>query len=53
MKCKLCEDTNIVCEDHPDKAWKSGEGCCGGAGMFCICHPDYYKDRGIEKNERS
>jgi len=39
-KCKHCDDTRLVCEDHPDKPWEgtsdSDNACdCGGAGMFC------------------
>lgn len=37
MTCTKCEDRKWVCEDHPDKAFKSGSGCCGGAGMLCEC----------------
>ncbi len=46
IKCKLCEDQLIVCEDHQDKPWGDGESCCGGAGMACICHPEYEKMMG-------
>lgn len=35
--CEICQGTGLVCEDHPDKAWRDGEGCCGGAGKLCIC----------------
>lgn len=38
MNCKKCDDSGWVCEDHPDIAWKEGEGCCGGAGMMCTCN---------------
>jgi len=37
--CKLCDGSGWVCEDHEDMAWKDGDGCCGGAGEPCICHP--------------
>lgn len=37
--CKICEGDGWVCENHPDKAWKGGDGCCGGAGMLCVCNP--------------
>jgi hypothetical protein len=37
-KCKICKGEGWVCEDHADKAWGEGDGCCGGAGMLCICN---------------
>jgi hypothetical protein len=38
-KCKNCDDGGWVCENHPDKPWRDGEGCCGGAGMPCpVCN---------------
>ncbi len=47
--CKICLGEGWVCEDHPDKAWKDGDGCCGGAGMPCKCNkanpPWHYKDK--------
>lgn len=33
--CPRCLGSGIVCEDHPDKAWREGDGCCGAAGMPC------------------
>lgn len=33
--CKHCGDEMWVCEDHPECAWGSGDGCCGAAGMPC------------------
>lgn len=36
-ECHLCNGEGWVCENHGDKAWKEGKGCCGGAGMQCIC----------------
>ena len=38
--CETCGGEMWVCENHPDKAWGEGDGCCGGAGMPCrICNP--------------
>lgn len=37
--CTICKGEGWVCEDHADKAWGEGDGCCGGAGMPCVCHP--------------
>ncbi len=37
MKCNICKDELWVCENHQDKAWENGDGCCGGAGMLCEC----------------
>ncbi len=60
MNCKICKDQKWVCEFHSDIAWDEGDGCCGGAGMICICHPHYekqekYKNEILEKlkNERA
>lgn len=40
-RCHICDGEGWVCEYHPSKAWKSGGGCCGGAGAPCICNrPD-------------
>lgn len=36
-ECNICHGEGWVCEDHADKAWKEGNGCCGAAGMECIC----------------
>ena len=40
LLCETCEDTRLVCEDHPNKVWggvsNSPAACnCGGAGMPC------------------
>lgn len=40
MKCKNCQDSYWVCEEHNDKPWAGGmpkgfTECCGGAGMPC------------------
>lgn len=40
--CKKCNDTKLVCENHPDLPWDGvcdeGNAChCGGAGMPCEC----------------
>lgn len=41
--CACCTGWKWVCEDHPDKAWESGdenECKCGAAGMPCPdCNP--------------
>lgn len=45
VNCETCDDTGIVCENHPDKPW--GEmsvhpsACSCGAGMSCpkCCDP--------------
>lgn len=39
VECPVCGGEGLVCEDHPDKAWQDGDGCCGGAGMPCLCTP--------------
>lgn len=33
--CRTCNGLGWVCEEHPDRAWDSGEGCCGAAGAPC------------------
>ena len=38
-ECKICNGEGWVCEDHPQKAWDYGDGCCSGAGMPCECNP--------------
>jgi hypothetical protein len=40
-----------VCENHPDKAWGDGEGCCGAAGMPCICSPMHEDNIKQEKTD--
>lgn len=40
MNCTVCQGEGWVCEDHPDKAWDSGNGCCGAAGAPCVCNPE-------------
>jgi hypothetical protein len=36
MTCLRCEDTGLVCENHPDQPWTGPHACaCGGAGMPC------------------
>lgn len=35
--CQRCGGEGWVCENHEDHAWGYGEGCCGGAGMPCVC----------------
>jgi hypothetical protein len=37
-KCTNCQDEGWVCEKHPNKPWRGGKGCCGGAGMPCVCN---------------
>lgn len=36
--CHRCLGSGHVCEEHPDKPWDEGDGCCGAAGM--PCNPD-------------
>ena len=38
-KCANCDGQQWVCEDHPEVPWNGGDGCCGGAGSPCSCHP--------------
>lgn len=52
MKCEKCNDQGCVCEFHPETPWNDGDGCCGGAGMLCVCHPSY-KEQEKNKNENS
>ena len=40
LDCPNCKGTLWVCENHPDKAWDSSDGCECGAGMPCACNPD-------------
>ncbi len=35
IDCKACANEGWVCENHPEKAWGGGYGCCGGAGTPC------------------
>ena len=35
--CQICNGEKLVCEDHADKAWGDGDGCCGAPSMECIC----------------
>ncbi|WP_025036151.1 hypothetical protein [Bradyrhizobium sp. DOA9] len=36
MTCTRCDDTNWVCENHPDRPWDGPKACgCGGAGALC------------------
>lgn len=45
--CANCDGEGWVCEDHPEVPWGSGDGCCGGAGMPCICNPLHkYEEKG-------
>ena len=37
-ECNICSGEGWVCENHSDKAWGHGDGCCGGAGMPCKCN---------------
>ena len=41
--CALCNGDGWVCESHDDVPWGSGDSCCGGAGMPCICNPLYHE----------
>lgn len=40
--CPRCLGSGHVCEDHPDKPWDEGDGCCSAAGM--PCNPDLRGD---------
>jgi hypothetical protein len=46
FKCRNCEDTKWVCEDHADKV---AHECCGGAGSPCVdcnpLHPEFKQKR--------
>lgn len=33
--CPRCLGSGHVCEEHPDKAWDEGDGCCGAPGIPC------------------
>lgn len=37
--CTICKGEGWVCENHDATPWDGGHGCCGGAGMPCICNP--------------
>jgi len=39
--CANCDGEGWVCEDHPEVPWANGKGCCGGAGMPCVCNQTY------------
>ena len=41
MKCELCENTGVVCENC-GTVWElpDGETCCG-AGMQCVCGAEF------------
>jgi hypothetical protein len=41
MTCERCSGDFWVCENHPDRPWRDGDGCsCGGAGEPCPdCNP--------------
>ena len=43
--CANCDGQQMVCEDHPEVPWNDGEGCCGGAGMACVCSPLYVEQQ--------
>lgn len=36
--CQICNGEGWVCEEHSDKQWKEGRGCCGGSGKPCECN---------------
>lgn len=40
--CANCDGEGWVCENHPEVPWGEGDGCCGGAGMPCVCNPLYH-----------
>lgn len=33
--CPACAGEGIVCEEHPDRPWGDGDGCCGAPGAPC------------------
>lgn len=35
IKCRRCQDTRWVCENHRDRPWGRQPECCGGAGAPC------------------
>ncbi len=37
-QCANCDGEGWVCENHPEVPWCEGDGCCGGAGMPCVCN---------------
>ena len=44
-KCRICYDTEWVCENHVDRPWSKTlpNGCECGAGAPCICSPLHYE----------
>jgi len=45
-KCKTCDDTEWVCENHPDRPWdrRNPRGCECGAGAPCRdCNPLHHE----------
>jgi hypothetical protein len=40
-RCPKCDNTGLVCENHPAKAWNGlgafGDGCDCGKGIACDC----------------
>lgn len=34
-ECPTCRGDGLVCEDHPDRPWRDGDGCCGAPGQPC------------------
>lgn len=53
--CPLCQNEGWVCEDHPDKPWHGGAGCCGAAGEPCRCNtykpPWHHPGSGVQAGE--
>lgn len=47
-RCDICLDEGMVCEDHPNRQWDWGEGCCGAAGMFCECFKKKLADQAAD-----
>lgn len=37
--CPQCRGEGWVCEQHPDRPWSDGKGCCGAPGKPCACNP--------------
>lgn len=40
--CPVCGGEGWVCEEHTDKGWGQGDGCCGAPGAPCPkCRKDH------------
>lgn len=49
--CANCDGQGWVCEKHPEVPWGEGDGCCGGAGIPCVCN-DLYQENATEDKEK-